>query len=339
MDGYQIFMVPAEVIKAAVSDNLRKVLVNCGMSLVLVALTLIYFNLYTYRRDKGQYLEIIRAKEEAEAANRAKSMFLSNMSHDIRTPMNAIIGMTRIARENIGDGERVEDCLKKIDISSRLLLGIINDVLDMSKIEARKVELAREAFSMGAMIDSNRMIMERQAENKQLTLEFKKTNLNHDAVVGDSVRLSQIIMNILSNAVKCTPEGGRITFEIIELPCTREDSGRYRFVISDTGVGMSEEFQKHIFEPFTQENDYGRSRYKGTGLGMAITKKLVELMGGTVEVESRQGEGTVFRVELELPLASQEEVQSGTKEPEDSVFRSQELFRQSGREAVPHCGR
>lgn len=296
------------------------------MSLVLVALTLIYFNLYTYRRDKGQYLEIIRAKEEAEAANRAKSMFLSNMSHDIRTPMNAIIGMTRIARENIGDGERVEDCLKKIDISSRLLLGIINDVLDMSKIEARKVELAREAFSMGAMIDSNRMIMERQAENKQLTLEFKKTNLNHDAVVGDSVRLSQIIMNILSNAVKCTPEGGRITFEIIELPCTREDSGRYRFVISDTGVGMSEEFQKHIFEPFTQENDYGRSRYKGTGLGMAITKKLVELMGGTVEVESRQGEGTVFRVELELPLASQEEVQSGTKEPEDSVFRSQELL-------------
>lgn len=314
------------MIKAAVSDNLRKVLVNCGMSLVLVALTLIYFNLYTYRRDKGQYLEIIRAKEEAEAANRAKSMFLSNMSHDIRTPMNAIIGMTRIARENIGDGERVEDCLKKIDISSRLLLGIINDVLDMSKIEARKVELAREAFSMGAMIDSNRMIMERQAENKQLTLEFKKTNLNHDAVVGDSVRLSQIIMNILSNAVKCTPEGGRITFEIIELPCTREDSGRYRFVISDTGVGMSEEFQKHIFEPFTQENDYGRSRYKGTGLGMAITKKLVELMGGTVEVESRQGEGTVFRVELELPLASQEEVQSGTKEPEDSVFRSQELL-------------
>ena len=207
------------------------------MSLVLVALTLIYFNLYTYRRDKGQYLEIIRAKEEAEAANRAKSMFLSNMSHDIRTPMNAIIGMTRIARENIGDGERVEDCLKKIDISSRLLLGIINDVLDMSKIEARKVELAREAFSMGAMIDSNRMIMERQAENKQLTLEFKKTNLNHDAVVGDSVRLSQIIMNILSNAVKCTPEGGRITFEIIELPCTREDSGRYHFVISDTGLG------------------------------------------------------------------------------------------------------
>ena len=205
-------------------------------------------------------------------------------------------------------------------------MGIINDVLDMSKIEARKVELAREAFSMGAMIDSNRMIMERQAENKQLTLEFKKTNLNHDAVVGDSVRLSQIIMNILSNAVKCTPEGGRITFEIIELPCTREDSGRYRFVISDTGVGMSEEFQKHIFEPFTQENDYGRSRYKGTGLGMAITKKLVELMGGTVEVESRQGEGTVFRVELELPLASQEEVQSGTKEPEDSVFRSQELL-------------
>ena len=326
MDGYQIFMVPAEVIKAAVSDNLRKVLVNCGMSLVLVALTLIYFNLYTYRRDKGQYLEIIRAKEEAEAANRAKSMFLSNMSHDIRTPMNAIIGMTRIARENIGDGERVEDCLKKIDISSRLLLGIINDVLDMSKIEARKVELAREAFSMGAMIDSNRLIMDRQAENKQLTLEFKKTNLNHDAVVGDSVRLSQIIMNILSNAVKCTPEGGRITFEIIELPCTREDSGRYRFVISDTGVGMSEEFQKHIFEPFTQENDYGRSRYKGTGLGMAITKKLVELMGGTVEVESRQGEGTVFRVELELPLASQEEVQSGTKETEDSVFRSQELL-------------
>ena len=151
-----------------------------------LALTLIYFNLYTYRRDKGQYLEIIRAKEEAEVANRAKSMFLSNMSHDIRTPMNAIIGNDTDCTGKYWRWGTVEDCLKKIDISSRLLLGIINDVLDMSKIEARKVELAREAFSMGAMIDSNRMIMERQAENKQLTLEFKKTNLNHDAVVGDS---------------------------------------------------------------------------------------------------------------------------------------------------------
>ena len=325
MDGYQIFMVPAAVIRDAVSDKLRQVLVNCGLSLVLVALTLIYFNLYTYRRDKEQYMEIVRAKDNAEAANRAKSTFLSNMSHDIRTPMNAIIGMTRIARENLNDGERVEDCLKKIDVSSRLLLGIINDVLDMSKIEAQKVELAREAFSMGEMIDSNRMIMEKQAENKQLTLEYLKKNLKHDVVVGDAIRLSQVIMNILSNAVKCTPEGGRITLEVEELPCPDEGSGRYRFVISDTGVGMSEEFLKHIFEPFTQENDHERTMYKGTGLGMAITKKLVELMGGSVEVRSRQGEGTVFTVNLELPLASQEALRCTRMEPGESVFQSEDL--------------
>lgn len=326
MDGYQLFMVPSEVIEASVRGKLDEVLWQSGLSLVLAALMLIYFNLYTYRLDKAQYMEIASARDAAEAANRAKSSFLSNVSHDIRTPMNAITGMARIARENISDEKCVADCLTKIDVSSRLLLGIINDVLDMSKIEAQKIELASQAISLTELVESNRMLVEKKAEEKQLSLTVHCENISHDTVLGDPVRISQIIMNILSNAVKCTPDGGRITVEASELPCGREGQGRYRFVISDTGVGMSEEFQKHIFEPFTQENDFGRSSYKGTGLGMAITKNLVEMMGGHIEVESSPGKGSVFRVELVLPLTSRTAVLREKEECTGSVFKSEEIM-------------
>lgn len=326
MDGYQLFMVPSEVIEASVRGKLDEVLWQSGLSLVLAALMLIYFNLYTYRLDKAQYMEIASARDAAEAANRAKSSFLSNVSHDIRTPMNAITGMARIARENISDEKCVADCLTKIDVSSRLLLGIINDVLDMSKIEAQKIELASQAISLTELVESNRMLVEKKAEEKQLSLTVHCENISHDTVLGDPVRISQIIMNILSNAVKCTPDGGRITVEASELPCGREGQGRYRFVISDTGVGMSEEFQKHIFEPFTQENDFGRSSYKGTGLGMAITKNLVEMMGGHIEVESSPGKGSVFRVELVLPLTSRTAVLREKEEGTGSVFKSEEIM-------------
>lgn len=326
MDGYQLFMVPSEVIEASVRGKLDEVLWQSGLSLVLAALMLIYFNLYTYRLDKAQYMEIASARDAAEAANRAKSSFLSNVSHDIRTPMNAITGMARIARENISDEKCVADCLTKIDVSSRLLLGIINDVLDMSKIEAQKIELASQAISLTELVESNRMLVEKKVEEKQLSLTVHCENISHDTVLGDPVRISQIIMNILSNAVKCTPDGGRITVEASELPCGREGQGRYRFVISDTGVGMSEEFQKHIFEPFTQENDFGRSSYKGTGLGMAITKNLVEMMGGHIEVESSPGKGSVFRVELVLPLTSRTAVLREKEECTGSVFKSEEIM-------------
>lgn len=326
MDGYQLFMVPSEVIEASVRGKLDEVLLQCGLSLVLVALTLIYFNLYTYRLDKAQYMEMASARDAAEAANRAKSRFLSNVSHDIRTPMNAITGMVRIAQENIGDEKYVSDCLTKIDVSSRLLLGILNDVLDMSKIEAQKIELASQAISLTELIESNRMLVEKKAEEKRLSLAVYCETISHDTVLGDPIRISQIIMNILSNAVKCTPDGGRITVEATELPCDREGKGRYRFVISDTGVGMSEEFQKHIFEPFTQENDLGRSNYKGTGLGMAITKNLVEMMGGHIEVESSPGKGSVFCVELMLPLTSGTAVLHEKGEDTGSVFKSEEIM-------------
>lgn len=326
MDGYQLFMVPSEVIEASVRGKLDEVLWQSGLSLVLAALMLIYFNLYTYRLDKAQYMEMASARDAAEAANRAKSSFLSNVSHDIRTPMNAITGMARIARENISDEKCVADCLTKIDVSSRLLLGIINDVLDMSKIEAQKIELANQAISLTELVESNRMLVEKKVEEKQLSLTVHCENISHDTVLGDPVRISQIIMNILSNAVKCTPDGGRITVEASELPCGREGQGRYRFVISDTGVGMSEEFQKHIFEPFTQENDFGRSSYKGTGLGMAITKNLVEMMGGHIEVESSPGKGSVFRVELVLPLTSRTAVLREKEEGTGSVFKSEEIM-------------
>lgn len=326
MDGYQIFMVPAAVLKASVSNKLKQVFINCTLSFTLIALALIYFNFHTYRLDKEQYMEMARARDFAESANRAKSSFLSNMSHDLRTPMNAIIGMARIAKEDSGNRAHVEDCLKKIHVSSEMLLGIINDVLDMSKIEAQKIELVNEGFSLSELLESDRMILAGQLEENRQTLTISTSQVTHDTVLGDPVRISQIVMNILGNAVKCTPRGGKIAVQVSEAPGGEAGFGRYRLVISDTGPGMSEEFLLHIFEPFTQEQDLSRTHYKGTGLGMAITKKLVELMGGAITVKSRPGEGSEFQVELKLSYTGRPETEHKKTAVSGSVFRDKEVM-------------
>ncbi len=245
------------------------------------------------------------ASEAAEAANRAKSDFLARMSHDIRTPMNAIMGMTAVAAMHLDDPERLTDCLSKITISSRHLLALINDVLDMSKIESGKVTLSEEPFSMPDMVESIVTIIRPQVNAKRQNLRVHISHVEHENVLGDTLRLRQIFVNILGNAVKFTPDGGTITFSIRELSSQIHGMACYEFICEDTGVGMDEEFIKTIFDPFTRSRQSVQEKIEGTGLGMSITRNIVQMMDGDIQVASRPGEGSTFTVRLHLRLREQ----------------------------------
>ena len=234
----------------------------------------------------------------ARESNQAKSEFLSAMSHDIRTPMNAIMGMTALAVAHMDDRERVADCLRKISISSKHLLSLINDILDMSKIERSKISLNRMRIYLPELMDQLSSIMAPQARAAGLEFSMLSQNISHPYFYGDSLRINQILINILSNAVKFTPAGGRVDFVLEEIPPVRNpECCRYRFTVRDSGIGMTEEFLAHIFDPFTRSRD--AARIEGTGLGLSITKGLIDLMEGTISVESKAGDGSVFCIELE----------------------------------------
>lgn len=247
------------------------------------------------------------AFDAANQANRAKTDFLSNMSHDIRTPMNAIVGMTAIAGANIGNQEKVLDCLGKITQSSRHLLGLINEVLDMSRIESGKIALAEEEFSLSGMVDNLAALLRNSVEAHQHDFEIYLNQIVHEDVIGDSLRLQQLIANILSNSIKYTPDGGRIRFSITELPASSTKIARYQFVIEDNGVGMSKEFQEIMFEPFTREDGKQNEKIQGTGLGMAIARNLANMMNGSINVESEPGKGSRFEITILLKIQEKEE--------------------------------
>lgn len=237
----------------------------------------------------------------AEEANRAKSDFLSAMSHDIRTPLNAVMGMTALAVAHLDDRDRVADCLQKISISSKHLLSLINDILDMSKIEQSKVSLNRMAISLPELLEQLAAIVTPQAKAAGLRFETRIKGIRHEQFYGDLLRINQILLNLLSNAVKFTPEGGRVEFVAEELEPIRPLFVRYRFTVSDSGIGMPPEFLAHLFEPFTRSRK--TEQVEGTGLGLSITKKLVDLMEGRISVESESGKGSVFQIELECEIA------------------------------------
>lgn len=265
------------------------------------------------------------ALQTAENANKAKTDFLSNMSHDIRTPMNAIIGMTSLIRHDAGNKDKVIEYTDKIDISSQHLLGIINDVLDMSKIEAGKTVFKYTDFSMPDLIEELNTIFQPQIAERNQTLMVIKENIRHEWVNGDQVHLMQIFSNLLSNAVKYTQEGGKIQFLVEECETKSSVYAKYRFLVSDNGMGMSADFKEKIFDPFTRAEGSVTNKIQGTGLGMAITRNLVEAMGGTIDVESELGQGSCFEVLIDLRIAEDRKViltaQEEIDEPDSNTLK------------------
>ena len=265
------------------------------------------------------------ALQTAENANKAKTDFLSNMSHDIRTPMNAIIGMTSLIRHDAGNKAKVIEYADKIDISSQHLLGIINNVLDMSKIEAGKTVFKYTDFSILDFITELNTIFHSQIDEKNQTLTIIKENIRHEWVNGDQVHLMQIFSNLVSNAVKYTQEGGKIQFLVEECETKSSVYAKYRFLVSDNGMGMSADFKETIFDPFTRAEGSVTNKIQGTGLGMAITRNLVEAMGGTIDVESELGQGSCFEVLIDLRIAEDKSVSSTVQEEKneqnDNIFQ------------------
>ena len=262
-------------------------------------------------------LAVEAALEIAEKASKAKTDFLSNMSHDIRTPMNAIIGITTLMKNELHQPEKLAEHLGKLETSGRLLLGIINDILDMSRIESGKTTLNIEKTNISQQVSQLDSIIRQQASQRRQTFTVE-THMQHENVLADPNRLNQVLMNILSNAVKYTPQGGRIRLAVDELTHT-EHYAKYCFVVQDDGIGMSAAYQKTLFDPFTREEKSGTNKVQGTGLGMAITKSIVDLMGGTIRVESATGKGTRFEVVLEFPIdAEADKVQTAPALPEEA---------------------
>lgn len=246
------------------------------------------------------------AYKASKVASDAKTNFLSSMSHDIRTPMNAIMGMAVIAQANLGNPEKLMDCLSKIGTSSRHLLGLINEVLDMSKIESGKLDLSSEEVLLPELMEEVMSICRPLSGQKHHELRISADRVHHEKVITDAGRLQQVLMNLLSNAVKYTPSGGTISLRLRELPSVIPGRGQYEFIVTDNGIGMSEDFVQHIFEPFTRAEDSRISRIQGTGLGMTITENIVHMMNGTIEVKSRLGEGSQFIFAVAFELCEEE---------------------------------
>lgn len=271
---------------------------------LIIAFSTIGLTILSNRQERHN-VEVLNAREHdlqdalyiAQQSSNAKKDFLSRMSHEIRTPMNVIVGMTTIAGANLDDKNRVKDCLSKIVLSSRHLLALINDILDMSKIEEGKLVVSHEQFKLSQLFDSIVPAYTLRQLLKAVCLNANSKNMVSETVVGDSLRVSQILLNLLSNAIKFTPAGGAIRLIVSQAP-VKNGHTMLTFHVEDDGIGMSEEFLQHLFIPFEQEDGTISRKYGGTGLGMAITKNLVGLLGGSIRVKSRQGEGTVFTVEL-----------------------------------------
>ena len=318
-----MLLVPAEYVAVSTMTMLQSALriqvVFTVLLLGLVLLALISIvraerssKMIKIEKETNQKLNKLRVAAEdalkvAESASKAKSTFLSNMSHDIRTPMNAIIGFATLALDDIRDGKKVEDYLSKILSSSKHLLGLINDILDMSRIESGKVVLEEQETDLVTTLQELQSIMEGQAKERKLKLHVDYSNLRDRHVYCDKTRLNQVMFNLLANAVKFNSEGGSIwlTMSQLEPTCEVEDRAIYEIRVKDTGIGMDKEFIKHIFEPFERERTSTVSKIQGTGLGMAITKNIVDMMGGTIEVESQKGVGTEFIIRLELRLQAE----------------------------------
>ena len=323
-EWYLMMFMPYGQLNKAIGDLgntwTRTAIRNCMIIVLILLLIFVwYFHLLRQHMDKME-----EAREAAEHANQAKSEFLSNMSNDIRTPMLGIVGMTALAQANPDDREQVQSCLKKITQSSRHLLGLINDILDMAKIESGKMSLNMEQTSLREIVQGVADLIQTQCQQKDQEFNVDIRDIQTEYVRCDSVRLNQVLMNLLGNAVKFTPEGGRIGLELYEEESPLgADHVRAHFRIKDNGIGMSEEFQKQVFETFAREDSARVQKTEGTGLGMAITKYIIDAMKGKIEVQSEQGKGTEFHVTLDLektPEQGADEPLSVTEEISSEMF-------------------
>ena len=342
-----IFLVSAEYVATNTLKLVNFVMVFIVIFTVIVAVCVMLGISFVMRRNQQEAIRVERennakletvntklrqAKQAAEdafqvaqEANRSKSSFLANMSHDIRTPMNAIIGITSLIRHDAGDKGKVIEYADKIDTSSQHLLGIINEVLDMSKIEAGKTVFKYSDFSIPDFIQELDTIFRSQISEKKQTLTITKENIRHEWVNGDQVHLMQIFSNLLSNAIKYTQEGGEIQLLAEECESNSSVYAKYRFLVCDNGMGMSADFKDRIFDAFTRAENSLTNKIQGTGLGMAITKNLVDLMGGTIDVESEPGQGSCFEVFMDLKIAEERSVspasQAETEEQDGNILK------------------
>ncbi len=295
---------------------------GCGLLIVLLLTGFVFMIMLLHRTQESENTvvklnkKLQKALGQAKTASVEKSNFLFNMSHDIRTPMNAVIGMTSLIRHDAGNKDKVIEYADKIDISSQHLLGIINDILDMSKIEAGKTVFKYDDFSILNFIQEINNLFHSQIDEKKQILTTKK-NIRHEWVNGDQLRLMQIFSNLLSNAVKYTQEGGEIQFLVEECETNSSVYAKYRFLVRDNGIGMSADFKDKIFDAFTRAENSVTNKIQGTGLGMAITRNLVEAMGGTIDVESELGQGSCFEVLIELRIAEDRTVALAAQEDTD----------------------
>ena len=334
-----IFLVPAEYVATNTLKLVNFVMVFIVIFTVIVAVCVMLGISFVMRRNQQEAIraerennakletvntELRQAKQVAEQAfevasyaSKSKSDFLANMSHDIRTPMNAITGITSLLEHDAGNEEKVREYAKKIDVSAQHLLGIINDVLDMSKIEAGKTVFKYSDFSILEFMQEIQMMFRPQAEGKHQMMVMNHDNIEHEWVNGDKVHMMQIFSNLLSNAVKYTQEGGKIQFLVEEYETKSRAYAKYRFVVSDNGMGMSADFKDTIFDAFTRAESSLTNKIQGTGLGMAITRNLVEAMGGTIDVESELGQGSCFEVFMDLKIAEDRTVALAAQEETD----------------------
>ena len=305
VDDWQLVtMVPVDVVSGRLMQS--SMITFLCMFLIGALIVIAFVLLYSDSTKKVLRAEAA-ARKAAESANRSKSQFLSNMSHDIRTPMNAIIGMTKIAQDHIEEREKVTDCLKKINLSGQLLVGLINDILDMSKIESGKMVLNKDTASLVELMQNLVNITQPAVLQKMQVFNIRLHNIQHENLIFDSLRLNQVMINLLGNAVKFTPEGGSISLDVTEEPAAEEGAVHLTLKVADSGIGISPEFQKNLFTSFTRERDSKIDKIEGSGLGLAITKMFVTMMEGSISVESELGKGSIFTVEMDLPIADASE--------------------------------
>ena len=287
------------------------------MTAFIIMIVYLQFRMQRYREQIHE-TELEKAVYEAKSANEAKTRFLFNMSHDIRTPMNAIIGFAELLEKHIDERDRALDYIGKIKSSSEFLLSLINYVLETARIESGKTSLKKEVRCVSGLIESLTDIFEPEVRKKGLTYSYTK-DIQHDYVIGDETKIREIFINIIGNSLKYTPAGGKITIDIKESPFNRENYTAYKIVVEDTGIGMSEDYLPHIFEEFSREHTSTENKVVGTGLGLPIVKVLIDLMGGTIEIESEVGKGTKTTVMIPFEIATQEQIFKEQQKEKESV--------------------